>query len=193
MKLILLVIFNIVCFNSISAKIIKPSDIIKRSNFNLKNKTRSYNYSIFGNNFKDDKKEIKKIVIEADKKAKLLSIKDIDPNQNFKTKQQNNDEVINDKKCSDLEKVSLFMACCIKGGVTPAEFSDACIWALENNYIKNENHLNIPINDFAQKIAKQFETTYHDDWKIREANKQGQYLVIDSNRKIIFNYDGFKN
>ncbi len=85
------------------------------------------------------------------------------------------------------------MACCIKGGVTHVEFYNACKWALENNYIKNENHLNIPINDFAQKIAKQFETTYHDDWKIREANKQGQYFVIDSNRKIIFGYDGFKN
>ncbi len=59
MKLILLVIFNIVCFNSISAKIIKPSDIFKGSNFNLKNKTKSFNYSKIGYNFKDEKEELK--------------------------------------------------------------------------------------------------------------------------------------
>ena len=167
MKLILLLIFNIVCFNLISSKNINPSDIFKGIN---------------------SKPKIKKIRGEAPPKN-LIPKKDVLPTP--KLSRQNNRII--DPKCSVLENGSLFMACCVKGGISPAQFSNACHWALKNNYIKDENHLNIPKKEFAKKIAQQFQTVYHDDWKIKGPTIKGHYEVINSKKHIIFDSNGLKN
>ena len=158
MKLILLLIFNIVCFNSISSKNIKPSNIFKGSNFNLGSRTSV-------------------TIVKPLPKSSLP--------KPFRR--------IVYPKCSDYENGSLFMACCVKGGITPKQFSNACIWAYENKYIKDENHLNMDINDLVKKIAKQFQTSYHSDWKIRGPTIKGHYEVINSKKQIILDSGGLKN
>ena len=86
------------------------------------------------------------------------------------------------------------MACCIKGGlIDDKQILNAKEWALKNNYIINDNGLKIPINDMAKKISEQFKTLYHNDWKIKRSSKEGNYMVIDSKRKIIFDSNGFRN
>ena len=167
MKLILLLIFYIVCFNLISSININSSDIFKGINSKLK---------------------IKKIRGEVIKRYKIPK-KDILQTSKLSNKFRR----IIDPKCSVFKNGSLFMACCVKGGISPAQFSNACHWALKNNYIKDENHLNMSKNDFSKKIAQQFQTKFHSDWKIVGPTIKGHHEVINSKKQIIFNSNGLKN
>ena len=212
MKLIPFIIFNIIAINSNLSINIKPSDIFKRGNseknISSKNKT---NLIISNNDYHlKDKKDLGNIRapllprrIEPIRPIKLIvPRKPIRPLINmkkeaksiFRPNKKKIDEEIKYQKCSSLAKGSLFIACCVKGGLTSdAQFLKACKWALESNYIKNEYHINISSNDFTKKVSKEFQTTYHDDWKIKESNRQGHYFVIDSRKKIIFDSAGFRN
>ena len=41
-------------------------------------------------------------------------------------------------------------------------------------------------NDFAKTISDQFKTAYHNEWKIKGPLKRENFLVINSELKIIF-------
>ena len=164
MKLILLVIFNIIAIYSISSKVLNASDIFKG------NKTQKLKINI--------KISLPKRTIIDDMKKTLGETK----KKSYKT-------------FSDItNKGSLFMACCVKGGLTSEkQILNAKEWALKNKDIRNDNELTIPINDLVKKISEQFKTIYHNDWKIKGPSKEGNYMVIDSERKIIFDSNGFRN
>ena len=184
MKITLIVVFNIISLISVSSKNLKPSDIFKGRN-SEKNKTKHIN-STNDCSLKDQGN------FEGPKKDKEISIvipvfspdgvppSDLD-------KEIKDIKVQNDKNLS-LEKQILFLASCLKGGLTSdKQILNAYEWALENNYIRNDKY-----DDLAQKISKQFKTDYHDDWKIRKIKNQHSCDII-SKRKIIFNYDKLRN
>ena len=76
-----------------------------------------------------------------------------------------------------LKKQILFIACCLKGGlIYDEEILNAYDWALENNYLKKDNY---NINELAKKISIQFNSTFHDDWKISRP-KKGEKGVFSS-------------
>ncbi len=127
MKLILLVIINIIIFNSISSKNIKCPIIFKG-----------------------------RIVRPIDKGA---------------------------------NKISYFMACCIKGGLNSKEqILKAHNWALKNNIIRKDNFETLKCNDLAKKVSDEFKTAYHSEWKVRGSSKRGIFDVFDAKNKIIFDY-----
>ena len=83
------------------------------------------------------------------------------------------------------------MACCVIGGLTTNEqIIKAHEWALQNNFIRNDNYVNLDYNDFAKLVSEQFQTIYHPDWTRDGSDDQGHYWVLDSNGKEIFNSAG---
>ena len=45
----------------------------------------------------------------------------------------------------------------------------------------------------AKKISEEFKTSYHNGWKIKGPSKEGNYMIIDSKLKIIFESNVFRN
>ena len=100
-------------------------------------------------------------------------------------------ETISYQKSLGLKEGCNFMACCVIGGLTTdQEILKAHDWALQHNYIRSDNYVNISYSDFAKKISKEFKTTYHDDWKRGGSAEQGHFWVEDGNGKEIFNSAG---
>jgi hypothetical protein len=85
-------------------------------------------------------------------------------------------------------KRNSFMACCVKAGLTSIkQIVKAYSWAVKNNYIIMNDIYGIKkYNDFAQKVSVEFGTTYHSKWKIKGSVKTGNFWVLNSKGKIIF-------
>ena len=160
MKLILFVIFIIIEFNLILSKNLKLSDIFKggksKENLNLKNNTKSINTKngssitnqiSFGVAYSNSSEMVGR---ESEKNSGP-------PIDDQSDNIDNTDGV--------LKKQILFIACCLKGGlISDEQILNAYDWALENNYLINDKY---NINELAEKISKQFKSTFHNDWKIR--------------------------
>ena len=197
MKIISFLFFNIFVFNLTSSKFLKISDIFKgnkfRNVFNLINKTKYLNSTRFCN--QKDQKDLEKPSTYSNY-SRITRAPITDDSKQAITIFKNDQENVNTKDNSfeNIEKGSLFMALCVKGGLTSNEqILNAYEWALKNNYIINQNKVNMSWNDFAQKISEKFKSIYHFDWKIRNSFKEGHYNVIDSKFNIIYDSTGFKN
>ena len=196
MKIISFIIFNICVFNLTSSIFLKISDILKGSKlkklFNLNNKAKHLNSTIDFN--KKDEKDLEEQTSESISTPATRAIGDMSEEvKNIFTNDQENENT-EDNSFENIEKGSLFMALCVKGGLTSNEqILNAYEWALKNNYIINQNKVNMSWNDFAQKISEKFKSIYHFDWKIRNSFKEGHYNVIDSKFNIIYDSTGFKN
>ena len=170
-----------------------PSDIFKGNNsekmFNLTNKNKHKNTT---NNYSLKDKKYNESLIQDD------VIEEIEEIEKIEVKRKpvfGGPPIIGELTRKNNDQNSYFMACCIKGGLTSDnQILIAHEWALENNFIINDNDGNISCNDFAQKVSQQFQTTYHSDWKLKGPSIKGHYLIIDSKtRKIIFDSAGFRN
>ena len=84
------------------------------------------------------------------------------------------------------------MSICVMSGLTSdKQIKKVHEWALENKYITNDNKLNIPNNELTEKISANFQTKYHNDYKIIKS-KNGHFYVENSEGKEIFNSGGIK-
>ena len=89
----------------------------------------------------------------------------------------------------ELEKRVLFMASCLKAGLTSDNhILDAYKWASQNNYIRNDKY-----DDLAKKISMKFQTNYHNDWRIKIFNHGHSCALVSERKKIIFDYNGLRN
>ena len=195
MKLIIFSILNIIDLNLISTKYLKFSDIFKggnfKKNFNSNNRTKTIN-SINDYSLKDQKD------LEEQNDS---NNPEGDGGSGGNNEGGNRGENLNgssgptmDHPPKDIENqfenFILFMACCLKSGLTSdEEILQAYEWALISNYINNDKY---SINDLVDKISKKFQTNYHNDWKISIYNHRHSCAII-SERKIIFDYNGLRN
>ena len=183
MKLFVFLIFYIIELKLILSKNLKPSDIFKGGNsgknFNSKNKTKSIN-STNDCNHKDQED------YEESKEGKSDDSGDGgEPLNDISGGIKKIEEL---HKILTLEKQILFMASCLKGGLTSDNhILDAYEWALQNNYYGNDKY-----DDLAKKISKKFKANYHNDWRISIFKKQHSCAIV-SGRKIIFDYNGLRN
>ena len=185
MKLILFLIFSIIDFNLILSTNLKHSDIFKGSNseknFNPNNKTKPINST---NNY--SLKDQEDLEMPEEDKRKLIYHENKIESIGHDFYRQN--KFVEADKSLTLEKQILFMASCLKGGLTSDEYIlNAYDWAIRNKYFGTDKY-----DDLAKKISTQFKTNYQNDWKIRRSEKR-QSCVIVSNQKIILDYNGLKN
>ena len=138
MKLILLVIFSIIEFNLILSTNLKLSDIFKGSysekNFNPNNKTNPINST---NNYSlKDQEDLE--MPEEDKRKRIDHENKIESIGHDFYRQ--NKFVEADKNLT-FEKQILFMASCLKGGLTSDEhISNAYDWAIRNKYFGTDKY-----------------------------------------------------
>jgi len=185
MKLILFVIFIIIEFNLILSKNLRSSDIFKRSkskkNLNSKKKTKKTNETNDSNKKSQKNLEEPNVVIP----VSIPNTKSGPPIGDQSDGTDNTEEL--------LIKRILFIVCCLKGGLTSDEqILNAYNWALENKYKINDKY---NVNDLAEKISNQFESTFHEDWKIRRPKngKKGVFSSITKNGEVIFKPDELRN
>ena len=132
----------------------------------------------------------KKIEEEQIRKKKLKEDKNKQSQPKF-TKKGTGIETIDYQKTLGLKSGCNFMACCVIGGLTTnAQIMKAHEWALKNNYIRNDNYVNMSPYDFAKKISQEFQTTYHSEWKRGGSSEVHHFWVVDGNGNEIFNSAG---
>ena len=178
MKITLIVILNIIFVISVSSKNLKPPDILKggnsEKNFNLKNKSKS----IKSSNDLKNKKDLGKLYYSKDRRFfGDVSMK--------KTTTDIEKDIFDffgpNRESLNLKKKNLFIACCLKGGLTSnKQILSAYEWALKNKYIEKDYKINISKKELAKNISKQFNSTYHSEWKIEGSSKNEKYFFKDS-------------
>ena len=186
MKLFLFVIFNLIDFNLILSKNLKSSDIFKEGDSKKFLNSKKYTKPINTKNdssLKDQKdleeqydSEYQKFgEFEGESKSEENYYHDDEPLIDYLDDNVDNTE-------EQLKKRTLFIAYCLKGGLTSDEqILNAYNWALKNKYLRNDKY---KVKELSKNISNQFKSTFHKDWKII-IHKKGSSYIIKENKFIV--------